>query len=520
MGRRNEMKKWIPTILACLIFLPGYGAAFAEEKPNPPIKLDVDEDGKTDFLITVEGWSRFTPPKVEQKEYQQATYTTYTYEDEGGQTKFTLTLVKTAKNDVLFFGNQQQSEKPVTTYMTVQINDPYISHQYLIPEDGENYKGQWQGWYSEAKSAPMPIRPVYAQGSKLNGRIGSIDLYTPQGDTVIKLVGNIPVNRIKNEKDTRYQFQLPGKQQEASQTWGILSTRPLIQNAIPEAAKLAQQMDKDTFRKLGVDGLYETTPLTYFPSSPDSYYRNPANITGLRHVFDSNQAQYGGLTYAMVTHLAYVAVQNQNEQGYWETAPRSNWLFQDYQIDSHYFDNRRNADNATFLLRYNRMYPDPVIQQALEKWESFLYKYIDKTSLQTENGGYLLSDYVDASMEHVSHTALNHHIAILNYLLESNLYAPNDEKREYIDLLQRGIEDTQDLWIKPNSDLYYALYRDLTPHAYPDYYSLTLEDMILTQALLRQNNLPENEAIKRLMDAKRSWMDAQQAQQRTVTNQQ
>ena len=498
-------------VALCLITPAAVGSAAPSD--YPPILLDLNEDGTAEFQISVSRGQRFSNLSVEKESYQQITYTHYVFREAGrNDAVFRLTIGTTPQQDVLFFARQEEAAAPVTTTVTIQANEAGLTHRYVQAKDQETFLGEWNTWQSEEKVAALPLRPVYAQGSRLHARIGPVHVYQPQGYTVLKQLNQLASLRIASQYDTRYQFQLPGSPQTISETWGILTHRPLVNWGIPYAADSARKIDIDTFRKLRFDGLYDVTPLTYSPSSKESYYRNPANISGLYHVQDASQPQYGSLIQVMLSHLAYRAVNQQNEQGYWPTFPRSTWLFADYQIDAEYFDNRRNADNATFLLRWNRQYPDPLLAKTLEKWEAFLFAYIDQTGLPTANQGYLIPDYVDKTFTHVSHTALNHQLAILNYLLESNLYNPDEKKLRYIHALLKGIEDTQDRWIKPNSDLYYALYRDLRPHHYPDYYSLTLEDMLLTQSLLRQNNLPFSEALNKLIQSKKAWMEAQRLQ--------
>ncbi|MBO8164859.1 MAG: hypothetical protein H0Z34_14255 [Brevibacillus sp.] len=502
------MKKILGLIAALCLIAPGSdGYAFPGD--YPPIKLDLNEDGTPEYVITVDGGGRFANLRIEQDNHPHMSYTHYTFEEAGhAAASFRLTIAKTPEQDVLFFAQQEESAWPVQTMVTIQANEPNFTHRYVEAKDKETFLGDWNIWQSAEQQAVLPLRPVYLQGNRLHARLAPVDTFQPQGHTVLKLVEKTAVERIAGASDTRYRLHLSGGKQSVSHTWGILTHRPLVQWGLPRAVDIARKIDIDTFRKLLFDGLYDVTPLTYSPSSPESYYRNPANISGLYHVYDASQPQYGSLTKVILTHLAYTAVKNQHVWGYWPTHPKSTWLHTDYGIGADYFDNRRNADNATFLLRFNRQFPDSQFADALHKWESFLFDYIDRTGLRTANQGILLPDYVDSTMTLVSHTALNHQMAVINYLLESHLYEPNAKKLVYIQSLLKGIEDTQDRWIKPDSDLYYALYRDLRPHPYPDYYSLTLEDMMLTQSLLRQNRMPTSQALDKLIQAKKAWMEA------------
>ncbi|UFJ40525.1 hypothetical protein LOK74_21270 [Brevibacillus humidisoli] len=501
------MKKLL-TLVAALCLITPAPVGLASPAVQSPIQLDLNEDGTPEYLISVE--RRFSSMSIEQETYQHIAYTHYLFREAGHtDATFQLTIAKTPQQDAMFFARQGETMWPMATTVTIQANETGLAYRYVENKDQETFLGEWTTWQSAESTAVLPLRPVYMQGNRLHARLGPVNVFEPQGHTVLKQINRVAPQRILNQYDTRCQFQLPGNEQTVSETWGILTHRPLVNWAFPRATDNARKIDIDTFRKLLFDGLYDVTPLTYSPSSKESYYRNPANISGLYHVNDASQAQYGSLVQVILTHLAYRAVNEQNEQGYWPTYPQSTWLFTDYQIDAKYFDNRRNADNATFLLRFNRQYPDPLFEESLKKWEAFLYYYIDQTGLQTSNQGYLIPDYVDSTFTHFSHTALNHQMAIINYLLESNLYNPDETKRRYIQALLQGIEDTQDRWIKPDSDLYYALYRDLRPHSYPDYHSLTLEDMMLTQSLLRQNHLQTSQALDKLIQSKQAWMEVQ-----------
>ncbi len=513
MDRRMKkiLAAWVTVLLTTTMCL----TQTVEATANPPLSFDLDGDGKAEYLLTVEGWARGIKPAIEQQTFRNAVYTRYLYQSADRQTRFALTLVNTPHHDVLFFAKQDHAKVPVNTYITVQANETHLRHYYLTnlaKKEDESFEGKWETWQNVDSTAPLPQRPVYLQGDRLQARIGQVDVFVPQGYAVYRKTDDaIPVNRVLYPVDTRYQIRLPGTSRTISQTWGILSGQRLVNWDNAQSKDLTRKVDIDTFRKLLADGLYDVTPLSYTPSSPDSYFRNPANITGLRYVQDAADASLGSLTLDVLTHLAYTAVMNQNKDGYWQTYPRSNWLYRDYQIDYGYFDNRRNADNATFLLRYNRLFPDPAIADALRKWDRFLYRYIDETRLATSRQGALIPDYVDMENYRLSHTSLNHDLAVLNYLLESNLYAPDETRLKYIRMLLRGIEDTKARWLKPDFNFYYALYRNLKPHPYEDYFSLTLEDMKLTQVLLRKNHLPDSFAINDLIEKKTTWMKAQSA---------
>lgn len=506
------MNNFAALLLAVTMLMPSYSTYSEVGKDRThQVSIDVDRNGEVDFTLAVAGWTNSVEPEIKRTEYAQAVYTTYSYQNKN--TSFQLTIVETKQGEVLYFAEQGKSRLPVDTVVTLVMEDQSKSYHYLQPkwpDTKTTFEGEWKRWIPKSPTDPLPLRPVYIDGKELFARLGSVEQYMPQGFTVYKKQKTEAVTRKQEEDRNVFSFRLSGGSVTQSKTWGMLSHRPLVMWGNPKAENIALQLDQDTFRKLASDGLYDITPTTYKPSSSQSYYRNPANISGLHHVYNAWQPKaFGSLAYGMLTHLAYTALQNQNASGYWETKPMSAWLNTDYRIGYNYFDNRRNADNVTFLLRYNRLYPDPAIQQALNKFDSFLYRYMDETHLKTSETGYLLPDYVDQMLRRVSHTSLNHHLAVLNYLLESQLFAPSEQKKTYIGRLLQGVADTEERWIMKDSNLYYALYRDLTPHPSKDYKVLTLEDLLLTRALMLQLGMFPHDSIDRLIASKQSWLEQQ-----------
>jgi hypothetical protein len=207
--------------------------------------------------------------------------------------------------------------------------------------------------------------------------------------------------------------------------------------------------------------------------------------------------------------IGYMSLPRQNQQGYWPTSPASKWLEKDYGIGYNYYDNRRNADQAVFLLELYRKYPDEKFRTAINKHVQFLYGVIEPKSIKTSKQGLLYTDYTDFRSNKLSHSSLNHHLAVTNLLLKWHLLSGDEKAKELALRMVQGVVDTKHLWVKENKDLVYALFPNLTPHPYPDYFSLTLSDLQLTQALLKKATGKENEHLQYLINQKIEWINMQ-----------
>ncbi|BAU29031.1 hypothetical protein DFP93_103121 [Aneurinibacillus soli] len=491
------MQKIIRVLPVCFfIFLFFQIDVYAKEEPLSSFSLDVTNDRKTDYTISLLGWPQTVPPVIHTVNYPHASYTYYRYQS--NKRTFELVLARINNGDVLYFAKQDPTTRRATVSVQIQASDTSTVSASILREK------KWE----RIKLPASASTPFYVQGSSLAYRIGSVTSCTPLGYSTFaeKRAKRPSVAIEKSAQSITYTVPLPAEKNISASTWGILAGQPLLAFENKDAARAAAAIEFDTIRKLDVDGSYSRTPdATYEPYTSTSFYLNPANLEGLQAVQYLDKS-YGSLFYDIATHLAYSAIRNQNEYGYWPTQPRSSgWLYEDYKIGFAYMDNRRNADNATFLLRYAHFTKDDAVWACLQKWDHYHTWYMNTYSLKTGKEGWLIPDYVD-EQGHLSHTSLNHQVANLNYLLESYVYTQNSAKKQQAITLLRGIEDTKARWVMPNHNLYYALSQNLHPLPQRDYLELTRNDLLLSQYLLNRATGTKSTDIQWLITEKNKWL--------------
>lgn len=494
------MQKFIWMLFICFFtFLPFQIKVCAQEEPQASFSLDVTNDLNTDYTIRLLGWPQTVTPVIETVSYPHASYTYYRYQ--ANKRTFELVLVRINNGDVLYFAKQDPTTRRATVSVQIQALDTSAVSASVLREK------KWEHINLPATTSA----PFYVHGSSLAYRIGSVTAFTPLGHNTFaeKKVQHPDISIRKSTQAITYTIPLPAERNVLASTWGVLSGQPLLAFENKDAARTAATIEFDTTRKLDVDGAYSRTPdATYEPYTSTSFYLNPANLEGLQAVQYLDKS-YGSLFYDIATHLAYSAVRNQNEHGYWPTQPRSRgWLYEDYKISFGYMDNRRNADNATFLLRYAHFTKDDAVWACLQKWDRYHTWYMNTYSLKTGKEGCLIPDYVD-EQGHLSHTSLNHQVANLNYLLESYVYTQNPVKKQQAITLLRGIEETKTRWVMPNHNLYYALSRNLRPLPQRDYLELTRDDLLLSQYLLNRATGKKSTDVQWLIAEKNKWLATQ-----------
>jgi hypothetical protein len=500
MKSMKKLQKWCLCLVALCCTLLG-GQAKAQTSDTSSYLIDIDNDHVQDYRIETGGWTTKIKPTVSTNAYEHATYTHYQYQKSGQL--FRLTLVRLENGSMLYFAHHASSGKAEQVPLRITVFDPVVQQTAaLISTPDKNWK--------KGKQIPSSFSyPLYIDGERLFSRIGKTDEYTPLGYTVHQQIPQKErsATYVKNGNTHTFSLSLYADKKTIGETWGMISPQPLIrwdnEQAVAKAALLEFEYDK----KLRLDGAYYTNEPTYRPYAPLSFYRNPANGDGLRALSFLAEEENGAFFKNVATHLAYASVKTQNTSGYWETQPRSEWLYKEYGIGYHYMDNRRNADNATFLLRFNQALPDASVQRALQKWNTYFAYYMKTHGLKTGEEGIFLPDYVGSKHTKRTHTSLNHQVATMNYLYEAYLYDQDEDKKNMADKLFAGIEETKTRWVMPNHNLYYALYPNLKPHPYPDYPYLTRDDLLLSQYFMFKIQGEPHPTLQFLLDNKNEWLE-------------
>ncbi|ERI09364.1 hypothetical protein HMPREF0083_02534 [Aneurinibacillus aneurinilyticus ATCC 12856] len=503
----KNIKNTIICFLCCLFIFSGLihneaAAATAATGPAPVLHtVDINNDGLPEYQIEAKGWVESVRPVVKTTKYEHATYTYYQYKKDGRN--FDLTFVKLKNGSLLYFVRHANSGKAEPVQLRVTALDPAIEQTASLVAGNE------KSWKKFMDASDSYASSIYVDGSKLFYRIGKAEAYKPLGNTVYKEIpqANTATTHTQNDSGHAFLLTMNAGAGTESVTWGMLSDQPLIRWENQQAETKAAQLEFEIDKKLREDGVYYANESTYRPYEPGSFYRNPANIDGLRSLAFLSEAENGVWFKNIASHLAYTAVQTQTNSGYWETYPRSEWLHQSYGIGYRYMDNRRNIDNATFLLHYYWVMPDPVIKKALDKWDAYLMDYAARYGMKVGTDGLFVPDYVGAEGSKPSHTSLNHLVATMNYLYEVYLYNGDESKKLLGNRLLAGIQATRAQWIMPDQNLYYAMYPDLTPHPYSDYAYLTRDDLVFSQYLLLRVNGHEDPDLQALINSKNAWLE-------------
>jgi len=402
----------------------------------------------------------------------------------------------------------KETEKPLIIQLH-QYGEEIIAGKTPLSELGESkLPYAWERFEITEQPRDLPVGSLYLEGEKIAYRVSGVDSFQEKGYSVRDQLtaDQLPSTVRKTGQGNLFTFHFPGKEKSFSETWGILGDSDLYNWNHAGFANFMLRDDISINKKLSMEGIYFCLPSSYQPYSKNGFYLNPANIQVLRGLSNLDKSGKGRFLNDLALMVGHMSVDNQNKEGFWPTQPKSEWLESEYKIGYNYYDNRRNADNATFILELYKRYPDPRFKEALEKHVDFLYDMIESRSVRTSELGMLYTDYTGFPEGELSHVALNHHIAVVNFLLKWELLTQDETAIYYSRRMLIGIRDTANLWVKEDKNLYYALYANLTPHPYPDYVTLTLSDLQETQYLLGKLGKAADPSIQYLIDHKSEWV--------------
>ncbi|RKD23192.1 hypothetical protein BEP19_13325 [Ammoniphilus oxalaticus] len=517
-------KKWFAvSVLIIFVFYSSLPVTNASEgHQHASFSYDLNGDQQRDYELRMGGWAENVEPELETVYHEHATYHHYRYRQ--GQNYLRLTIMSLQNGDILYTARNYLSPTANEARLSIVAYDGQstTARRFIPPTDPtwdavnqQRIPGNPPSWQQLEQLPTTTPTALYLDSERLHYRVGQADLLKPIGHTVFQEVAEQrrPTEIVRGEDRITYTVPLPTNATVFSDTWGLLSTKPLIKWDNPAAVREASQLELQHDKKLSVDGAYYLTPNNYRPYAPNSFYLNPANVLGMRMVPLIDAEINGTLFEDVATHLAYASIKRQNAEGFWPTVPKSLWLSGDYQIEYNYMDNRRNADNVTFLMRFmKKKEGDPQIAAALKKWDDYQQNYIKKHAVPTPNGGILVPDYVGGEGSQMSHISLNHHLSNLMYLLESYRLDQDPQKLALAEPMLTGVESTAMLWVMPDHNLYYALTPGLKPYKpdqYPDYHSLTRDDLEVTQWLLTTVGKPRSPQLQLLIEQKNIWISHQ-----------
>jgi hypothetical protein len=396
------------------------------------------------------------------------------------------------------FHNQDGKRFP----FTVPIQGKKGTFKYLaINKEGN------KEWKTIPLQGVLPKASGFIDTSTSHWYISYPTLFEPyQYSTLKEDTRSLPVS-IKQTK-TGYILEMkfirdPGKY---SEMWAIQSDKPLVDWSNPVMESIWKYLDMSYDGKWTWNGDYESPPdNSYLPHGEHIFWRFPDNYIARSCINTGHSRLSDDLGWVMLNDV----LPDQNDKGYWETSPQSNWLWQEYKIGHGFYDTRFNTDFAKLLLHGYANYGDPGFLNAAQKYDQWYKSFAQKehTTVKGIAGtGWLVPDYTSDLPHKKVHTSMNHQLAEINFLFAYYLRTGDEDSKELALTLIRGIINTKAAWLKPNGDLYYSLLNGKGIGV--DYPTLTYNDLWETQSLLLKIRGKVNSDLMELMANKKKWMDA------------
>lgn len=377
----------------------------------------------------------------------------------------------------------------------------YEYRTILYPQGLDMAKSVWSRPISGKLGDDLPTSALYVDDLLGSYFFSYVDVFKRQKNQVKQELYSLarPIRFTETGLELTFPH-LPGGMVEQ---WGILSLEPLVDWTNQTAVEDVRLADLNRVRKWSQEGVFYQTPTSYYPTSPTSFYLNPAH-----HIGEKFLRSTGGKLFDHVALLSlYTASRMQNERGYWYTTPRSEWLYREYGIPNTFYDTRFSTDAALFLLKGYRRFKEPLFLEAAERYGDFFSQFAHSHHFKTARGGFLVWDYGHDLFPHTpTHVSLNHLVTEMNFLYE--LYKET-EQPEYLELAHKiklAVQDTAPFWKKEtNGDLWYAYLVD-GRYGLEDYPLLTLKDLRYSQQLIKEVDGEEDPAFGYLIQVKETYL--------------
>lgn len=313
-----------------------------------------------------------------------------------------------------------------------------------------------------------------------------------------------PIKIEKWQGKYKIKTSFPVRSDCIGEIWALTSKSQLIDWSKQSSFDNLLNHDLGIERRWSWDGYYFKIPSNYVPSGENMLYRNPANYTGALCVKLNDSLFTKDMGYIMT----YVCMQNQNDDGFWATGPKSLWLEEDFAIGENFYDTRFNTDFATSLLRAYQNFNNKDFLKNAVIYGNYLIKHAENNHYKTINGGWLVEDYAENGLYNRTHVSLNHHLAELNFLYELYNITKKEEYKTVADTMLKGVEDTKEQWVLEDGNLKYALMYEGTANTMVDYPYLTYNDLLYTKQLLIKYFNKTSETVEYLMRSKLGYMIA------------
>jgi len=392
-------------------------------------------------------------------------------------------------------------------------NSKQVPYTIDIPLKGKNgtfrfveKRGQAKVWRHLPLAQALPKATGFLETNGQHILISSPDIYTKQPYGTLEEKENpLPTKILQTAQGYVIRVQFPQKRSTTVEIWALESKQPLVEwKSNPNLAKIWLTLDLHLDQKWSWDGFYVRTPHSYRPYSPNMFWRLPTNYALNSFLITGGSRAAEDLGWMMLDTI----LPNQNADGYWETQPRSEWLWKEYGITAGFYDTRFNTDIATLLLKGYQKYRHEEFYRSAQIYSGWLLKHIEQNHyvVHGKEEGWLAADYSGKTPHIMTHVSLNHQLQEMNFLYHMYLQSRLDTYKQYADKLLHGVKNTKKKWIKPNHDLHYA-YLNNGQMGLPDYPYLTYNDLVESQILLKKINGAPDPDLAELMASKKRWMD-------------
>lgn len=335
--------------------------------------------------------------------------------------------------------------------------------------------------------------------------VGQPYTYRHLAKGTVEAVSTLPVQVEKDQDGWIVSFRYNLSSGVHGILWGAGSQNELVNLKDKDQLIMWSNYDLDKSARLLYEGYHYKSPTSYYPTTANSYWSIPSD-------YFTNSLIRSGLSPAselIGQSMLMVAHRNINEEGFLPTLPRSNWLYNDYGIESGFFDTRFNADTIeTNAKAYTKFGNEKFLEVAKQLSDYYLEHGKNNHHLVNNpiiGEGWLVEDYGHLDGKK-NHTSLNHQLqAIYSFLL---LYEV-EENPEYLDFAEKmlnAIKITRDKWIMPNGNLEYA-YMSNGSMGLVDYPYLTYNDLLNVQEALVRVKGESDSDLDILIDTKKQWLD-------------
>lgn len=361
------------------------------------------------------------------------------------------------------------------------------------------YDSKQKEWKTIPLEGKMPQEVLFIQTDELAAIVGPAIAYIPSGYGTLKDTGKRgTITASKSESGYLLEFDIPHVEGQEYHLWFITCNQTVFEWDTPNKA-IWERLNFSLKHRICYDGAYYASPSSYYPFEDNMYYRCPA-VHPLVVLLEGESPIMRGMSYAFMD----IAIEFQNDKGYWPTEPESLWMREDYGIGSGFYDTRFNCDVTEHLLKGYEIFSEKKFLDAALRQADWLVE-MSYSNYMSFGGGYLISDYYSEDMLVQPHSSLNHTLQEIKVLLRAASITGMRKYRATASRLLAGIKYTENRWCKPSGGgLNYGIFPDGTT-GFNDYPYLTYNDLYDVQKLL-ETTYGRDPVLDRLMKSKLEHM--------------